>query len=141
MTRLIFILTVIFIITGLTSFQITTKTGVYDWGSIKEFKFYGFVDPTENNKAKFILADTDKIKKIFSKLKQSDGFLPKGASRFATIKFDNNKKITIQIIAGGHLPFRVIKKDLFTDHWFDLEDSLAIEWTNYINELTEKMGK
>ena len=116
--------------------------GQTDWTKIKEFKFYGFDSPTENKDAKYVLADTDKIKKIFSNLVKSDGFLPKGASRFATITFEDNEKITIEIIAGGHLPFRVIKKDIWTDNWFDFPDNnTATEWTTYITELTDKLEK
>jgi len=141
MTRIVFILTVVFSFIGLTGFQHVPKTNGYDWTKIKEFKFYGFENPNGKKDAKYILADADKIKSILINSKKSDGFLPKGASRFATITFDNKKKITIQIIAGGHLPFRVIKKELFTDPWFDFEKTKAAEWTNYISELTEKIKK
>ncbi len=141
MTRFIFIFTVTLTLTMLTAFHSRTKTGDYNWAKMKEFRFYGFVNPNDEKDAKYILADVDKIKSIFSNLKKSDGFLPKGASRFATITFDNKKKITIQIITGGHLPFRIIKKDIWADRWFDFDDNTAADWTNYIRELTEKMGK
>ena len=145
MTRQIFIWTVtlgLTALTVLTGFQKANTITKYDWTKIKKFKFYGFVNATDKKSTdKYVLADTDKIKKIFSNLKKSDGFMPKGASRFATITFDNKKKITIQIIAGGHLPFRIIKKDLFTDDWFDFEDSTSREWTTYINDLTDRIEK
>jgi len=139
MTRFIYILIVAFTLTALTSFQNTSKTIGYDWTKIKEFKFYGYKNPSVNKDAKYILADTDKIKKIFMNLKKSEGFLPKGGSRFAIIIFDNNKEISIQIIGGG--PFRVIKKDIFLDKWFDFDDNSATEWTTYIKELTDKVEK
>ena len=141
MTRQLFILTVFLGFTALTGFQNANTTTKYDWTKIKEFKFYGFINPADKKDAKYILADTDTIEKIFSNLKKSDGFIPKGASRFATITFDSKKKITIQIIAGGHLPFRVIKKDILSDDWFDFDDSRATEWTTYISELTDKIEK
>lgn len=139
MTRLIYILTVTFTLITLTSFQNTTKKTSYDWTKIKEFKFYGYKNPSLNKDSKYILADTDKIKKIFLNLKKSEGFLPKGGSRFAIIIFENKKEIAIQIIGGG--PFRVIKKDIFSDKWFAFNDNTATEWIPYIRDLTEKLEK
>ena len=137
MTRLIYILMVTFTLITLTSFQNATKKTGYDWTKIKEFKFYGYNDPSLTKDAKYILADTDKIKKIFLNLKKSDGFLPKGGNRFAKIIFDNKKEISIQIIGGG--PFRVIKKDIFSDKWFDFENNTRIEWSAYIKDLTNEI--
>lgn len=141
MTRIISILTIVFVLTTSTSVKIETKTGGYDWTKIKEFKFYGFENPNDVKNASYILADTDKIKSILLNVKRSEGFLPKGATRFATITFDNKKQITIQLISGRHLPFRVIKKNLLTDKWFDFDDKSAASWTNYINELIVQMEK
>lgn len=141
MTRLILLLTIIFPLSVLTGFQKIHTSTKYDWTKIKEFKFYGYINPDEKKDAQYILADTDKIKKIFSQLKSSEGFLPKGAERFATISFENKKKITIQVIAGGHLQFRIIKKKLFTDDWFEISENNLIEWTDYLNVLTTKIEK
>lgn len=139
LTSLSFILTVFMAVTAMTSFQFGYKTNKYDWTSIKEFKFYGFVNPKDSITSKYVIADIDKIKKIFSGSKKSNGFLPKGASRFATITFENKKTITIQIIPGGHSPFRVIKKDILKDDWYDFDDNSATEWTNYLGNLADKL--
>lgn len=136
MTRFIYFLIVAFTFTALTSFQNATS---YDWTKIKEFKFYGYKDPTLNKDTKYILADTEKIKKIFLNSKKSNGFIPKGVSCYAIIIFDSKKEIFIQIIGGG--PCRVVKKDIFSDKWFDFDDNTATEWRAYIKELTEKVEK
>jgi hypothetical protein len=141
MTRLVLIFAAVCILIGTTSFQTVTSPNEFDWSNINEFKFYGFVDPTKIKKTKFVMADTEKIKSIFSNLKQSDVFLPKGASRFATIKFKNKNKMLIQIISGGCSSFRVVKKDIFADSWFAFDSGKTTEWLEYINELTEKIEK
>jgi len=117
------------------------KANDYDWTKIKEFKFYGFNNPNDKKDSKYLLADESKIESIFKNLKKSDGFVPKGASRFVTIIFDNKKQLTIQIISGGNLPFRVIKNNNWTDEWYSFGDITALEWVNYINKLTEEIAK
>lgn len=142
MKRLLYILTLtlLTVLTVLTSCK--TFSGGQDWSTIKEFKFYGFVNPTDNqNIDKFVLADNDTIKKLFANLRKSKGYLPKGASRYAKITFDNDSEIIIQIIAGGQLPFREINKDSFTDNWYELSEISGTEWTNYIDNLTIKLEK
>ena len=139
MRRLLFILTLTFL-TVLTACK--TFSGGQNWSKIKEFRFYGFVNPTDNqNVDKFVIADLDTIKKLFTNLRKSKGYLPKGASRYAKITFDNDSEILIQIIAGGQLPFRVINKDSFTDNWYELDEISGKEWTNYIDSLTTKLEK
>ena len=57
------------------------------------------------------------------------------------IIFDNKKQLTIQIISGGNLPFRVIKNNNWTDEWYSFGDINALQWVNYINKLTEEIAK
>jgi hypothetical protein len=137
MKQVLYILTFVFLIVLISCKTLSDEP---DWSTINEFKYYGFTNPTENKKfEKFILADIVKIKKLFVHLKKSNGYIPKGASRYAKISFDNNNVIIIQIIAGGQLPFRIINKDIFKDNWFELDEIYGQEWKNYIDNLTIKL--
>lgn len=134
------IIHVLIILVGLSSFRITDKPIKYNWQKIKEFKFHGFEDPSKKEDGEFIIADITKIKNLFLKVKRTKAYFPKGANRFATIIFKDNTKIVIQIIAGSDLIFRVIKNDLFTDDWYNLNEKNNIG-VDYLEELTEKLQK
>ena len=107
---------------------------------IKEFKFYGFENPSKNSDAIFIPADTEKINQLFANLEPSDPYFPKGASRYATITFIDNKTITIQIIPGGNVRFRIVEKGVLKDKWYQLNSSTSKEWYNYL-EVLQKSSK
>lgn len=128
------------ILIGLSSFRISDKSIKYNWQKIKEFKFHGFEDPSKNENEEFIIADIEKIKNLFLHVKGTKAYFPKGANRFATITFEDNTKIVIQIIAGGDLIFRVIKNDLLNDDWYNLNEKNSIG-VKYLEELTEKLQK
>lgn len=128
------------ILIGLSSFLIKSKPTEFNWQNIKEFKFYGFENPLKNENVEFIIADIEKVNHLFLKVNKTDPYFPKGANRFATVTFNDNTIINIQIIAGGEFIFRIIEKDLFNDRWYEDKNVDKIG-QDYLSEITDKLKK
>lgn len=113
----------------------------YDWNEVTHFKYFGSINPKEKSGAKYVLGDLNKLVPLLNKAKSSEAYFPKGAQRYAKIKFKSKYEIVIQLLAGRPVIFRVVKRSLLIDKWYELDSKSTLEWEKIMNELHEKLQK
>jgi len=93
-------------------------------------KYYGSFSPSDTIQHPFINVDMKTLNSLFCNIKKSEGYLPKGASKYILMNTTKNKQIILQIIAGRPHPIRIVNKDIFKDKWYEFKDSSSIKQWN-----------
>lgn len=127
------------LIIGFMSSSLHSSKPAYEWDGITEFRYYGFKDPNSTEELDFVSADVEIIKSIFSTVKKSNAYIPKGASQYAQIFFSNGNQISIRIIAGSPNPFEVLNSKSDGASWFKVSEESGAQWNKYLHGLNEEL--
>lgn len=81
--------------------------------NIDSVEYYGFNPPLEQRDLLFVNIDQEDFNHfsdILSRKNRTDGYLPKGASRYVKIVYRDGDSEVVQIIAGYPNPVRIVEK-------------------------------
>jgi len=122
----------LFLIAGLITFCFSDCTS--ESKQIKNAKYYGFINPTENDGAAYIDIDINQISNLFNQLKRGKPQVLKGTPQYLSLETGNEIDITLQIFPGDYKAMRVIKGKRVTDLWYEFKDTHSLSaWQTLLN--------
>jgi transposase len=122
----------LFLIAGLIAFCFSNCSS--ENKQIKNAKYYGFTNPTENEGAAYIDIDINQINNLFNQLKRGKSYVAKGAPQYLSLETGNEIDITLQIFPGDYKVMRVIKGKRVTDLWYEFKDAQSLSaWQTLLN--------